>query len=298
MMYFLLTICLLVFLTATGASGNEINPLPVNKQSQLQVQNDEIDNIEENSFQQNMDSLFESVYSEIDTFAWNTSRVNSGRIDCSYLFDTVKIVLVDSSRNQFYVHPYIGYVTSNFGKRQTWMWHYGVDIKLNKGDTVRAAFDGIVRAVINDRYGYGRAVVIRHCWGLETIYGHLSKTNVNPYQKLRAGDVIGLGGNTGRSSGSHLHFEMRYYGEPFDPNIIIDFENFSLKMDTLRLFKDDFKYLTQLRTALYHNVRSGDNLGMIARKYGTSVSKLCYLNNITPKTILKIGRKILVRADN
>ena len=89
-------------------------------------------------------------------------------------------------------------------------------------------------------------------------YGHLSKYVVKTNHKIKAGDVVGLGG-TGRSSGNHLHFEMRYYGEPFNPNHIIDFENFQLKSNTLALFKDDFPYLTEMRKAVWYKVCSGDN---------------------------------------
>lgn len=244
--------------------------------------------------QGSVNALYDSNYSEIDTFAWSKNRINSGKIDCSYLFDTVRIVLRDTCRNRHYIHPFKGHITSDFGRRDRWLWHYGIDIKLNTGDTVRAAFDGIVRAVLYDRYGYGRVVAIRHFWGVETIYGHLSKSIVVPDRKIKAGDVIGLGGRTGRASGSHLHFETRYYGEPFDPNIIIDFENFRLKSDTLKLYKDDFAYLKQLRKTVTHKIKKGDNLSIIAKRYRTTIKKLCNLNGITPKTILRIGRNLVV----
>jgi len=255
-------------------------------------------NFNKSSSQKSTIVLNDSIYSEIDTFAWSKSRINSGKIDCSYLFDTVRIVLRDTSRNKYFVHPFKGYITSDFGKRDSWLWHYGVDIKLNIGDTVRAAFDGIVRAVLYDRDGYGRVVAVRHCWGVETIYGHLSKAIAVPNKKIKAGDVIGLGGRTGRASGSHLHFETRYYGEPFDPNIIIDFENFRLKSDTLKLYKDDFAYLDQVRKTVTHKIKKGDNLSSIAKRYRTTISRLCNLNGITPQTVLMIGKDLVVRADN
>lgn len=240
--------------------------------------------------------LSDNFYTEIDTFAWSRIKINSGRIDCSYLFDTVKVVLRDTSRNKHYFHPFKGHITSDFGRRNYWLWHYGIDIKLNTGDTVRAAFDGIVRAVLYDRHGYGKVVAIRHCWGVETIYGHLSKVIVTPDHKIKAGDAIGLGGRTGRASGSHLHFETRYYGEPFDPNIIIDFENFQLKSDTLKLYKDDFAYLEQARKTVTHKVKEGDNLSSIAKRYCTTINRLCSLNGITPQTVLKIGRNLVVSS--
>ena len=115
-------------------------------------------------------------------------------------------------------------VTSNFGPR----WgrqHKGLDIKVYIGDTIRAAFSGKVRIVRYEAAGYGKYIVIRHPNGLETIYGHLSKQLVDENQEVRAGDVIGLGGNTGRSTGSHLHFETRLCGVALNPALMFDFRN-------------------------------------------------------------------------
>ena len=115
-------------------------------------------------------------------------------------------------------------VTSNFGAR----WgrvHKGLDIKVYIGDTIRAAFSGKVRMVAYEARGYGNYIVIRHGNGLETIYGHLSKHLVTENQEVRAGDVIGLGGNTGRSTGSHLHFETRLCGVALNPALLFDFKN-------------------------------------------------------------------------
>jgi hypothetical protein len=150
----------------------------------------------------------------------------------------------------------------------------------------------IVRITQYDRRGYGHVAVVRHASGLETIYGHLSKKLVAQNQPVKAGDAIGLGGNTGRSTGSHLHFEVRYRGEPFDPNYIVDFGACALRQDTLVLTKENFEYLVELRKAKWHTVRSGNTLGHIALRYHTTIHKLCELNHITRKTTLRIGRKI------
>ena len=110
-------------------------------------------------------------------------------------------------------------VTSNFGSR----WgrqHKGLDIKVYIGDTIRAAFAGKVRVVRYEAGGYGKYVVIRHYNGLETIYGHMSKWLVDENQTVKAGDPIGLGGNTGRSTGSHLHFETRLCGMALNPALM------------------------------------------------------------------------------
>jgi murein DD-endopeptidase MepM/ murein hydrolase activator NlpD len=249
---------------------------------------------QENEFQQDLNALFRSDLDTYDTtFAWSTSKINSGRFEPKDWNDTAKIPLIDCALSKFYVHPFENYITSDFGQRGA-MWHYGVDIKLQKGDTVRAAFDGVVRVREYDRRGYGLVVVIRHTNGLETIYAHLSKTQLVPHAKVKSGDVIGLGGNTGRSTGSHLHFEMRFFGQAFDPNYIIDFQNSTLKSDTLVLAKSNFDYLIELSKTKWHTIRKGETLGHIALKYRTSVRKLCAMNKITGKSILRPGRKIIV----
>lgn len=125
-----------------------------------------------------------------------------------------------------YTSPCPGYVTSNYGYRSRFRRnHYGIDLKLQVGDTVRAAFSGKVRLTKYERRGYGYYVVMRHPNGMETVYGHLSRFLVKPDQVVKAGDPIALGGNTGRSTGAHLHFETRYLGIPINPAAIIDFEN-------------------------------------------------------------------------
>lgn len=243
---------------------------------------------QEDEFQQYLDTVFMGV----DTLFWDSKMINSGRFDSKSMTDTIRIPLTDTSLNGLrYCHPFKNYVSSNFGPRR-FIFHYGVDIKLYRGDPVCAAFDGVVRLTKYDRRGFGKVVVIRHPFGLETIYGHLSKVLVTPMQKVRAGDIIGLGGNSGRSTGSHLHFEIRYRGEPFDPNCFIDFNEYRLKVDTLVLTRANFEYLIELRKAKYCTIRKGDTLYKIARRYNTTVSRLCKLNHISRKTILRQGRKL------
>lgn len=125
-----------------------------------------------------------------------------------------------------YCTPCPGYKTSDYGYRARFRRnHYGVDLKLQVGDTVRAAFSGKIRLTKYERRGYGYYVVMRHPNGMETVYGHLSRFLVKPDQVVKAGDPIALGGNTGRSTGAHLHFETRFMGIPINPNAIIDFDN-------------------------------------------------------------------------
>jgi hypothetical protein len=251
---------------------------------------------QEDLFQSSLDTLFQTFPEDLDTFGWSTVHINSGRFNSSTWTDTARIVLNDSAQNRVYIHPVNGVVTSQFGPRH-WLWHYGVDVRLTKGDSVRAAMDGVVRVIQYDRRGFGHVVVVRHRNGLETIYGHLSKILVAPPQKIAAGDIVGLGGSTGHSTGPHLHFEMRYYGEPFDPNHIVDFQACALKQDTLVLTRNNFSYLVEIRKAVWHTVHRGQTLGHIARRYHTSVRAICRMNHITPRTVLRVGRKLLVRRD-
>jgi len=251
---------------------------------------------------QDFSSLFDNVdeygLMGVDTsFAWSNDKINSGRFDYKALGpeDTIRVQLVDSAQGKNYSHPFGYHITSRFGLRR-YLWHYGIDLKLNKGDTLRSALDGIVRVIQYDRRGYGNVVVVRHHNGLETVYGHMQKVTATPNQRVKAGDVVGIGGNTGRSTGAHLHFEIRYFGEPFNPEYIIDFEKQALRSDTLVLTRDNFEYLTEVRKTVYHTIRSGDNLGAIARRYGTTINSLCRLNGITPRTILSVNRKIVVRS--
>ncbi len=217
-------------------------------------------------------------------------------------------------------------VTSNFGAR----WgrqHKGLDIKVYIGDTIRAAFSGKVRIVRYEPRGYGKYVVIRHDNGLETVYGHMSAQLVRENQVVRAGDVIGLGGNTGRSTGSHLHFETRLCGVALNPALMFDFKNQDVVDDYYVFRKSTYDresaQATRLRGAggsvaatpeprthevaavtpaprqkadfgnvRFHKVKKGETLYSIARKRGTSVDKLCKLNRIGKSFRLTPGQVI------
>ncbi|MEG1543701.1 MAG: peptidoglycan DD-metalloendopeptidase family protein [Tannerellaceae bacterium] len=188
-------------------------------------------------------------------------------------------------------------VTSNFGPRRRRM-HKGIDLKVQIGDTIRAAFDGKIRIINFERRGYGNYVVIRHPNGLETIYGHLSKFLVDVNEIVRAGTPIALGGNTGRSTGSHLHFETRFLGEAINPANIIDFVNGVPHQDmyvfhNMRINgRNSNVYTSSNGQMAYHRVKSGDTLGAIARRYGTSVRQLCRLNGLKPTSTLRLGQSL------
>lgn len=195
--------------------------------------------------EENSSSLFTdepiTPYSEIPCDhiykTWDNTNIHPYQFQRSRMRDTVELVMGFHSCD-FHM-PREGNITSNFGKRDGG-YHYGIDIKLRTGSAVTAAFEGMVR-IAKYSSSYGNVVVIRHNNGIETLYAHLSKRKVKPGDFVQAGEVIGLGGNTGRSSGSHLHFETRYKGEPINPNKIIDFKNNELRNDTIFLTKHNFK---------------------------------------------------------
>jgi len=187
-----------------------------------------------------------------------------------------------------YVPPTEGYVTSPFGPRRR-RFHCGIDLKVQVGDTIRAAFDGKVRVQEYQRRGYGYYLVIRHNNGLETIYGHLSNFLVESDQTVKAGQPIALGGNTGRSTGSHLHFETRFLGMAINPALIIDFNNYEPINDVFVFNKTKTLNRYQNGKFAYHRVKQGDTLGRIARKHGITINTLCRLNKIKPTTTLRVG---------
>ena len=193
------------------------------------------------------------------------------------------------------------YVTSKYGPRRRRM-HRGIDLKVQKGDTIRAAFSGKIRIRNFERRGYGYYLVVRHPNGLETVYGHLSKFLVERDEIVKAGQPIGLGGNTGRSTGSHLHFETRFLGQAINPAEIIDFENSVPRQDifVFRNVKINGRksniYTSSTNQMVYHRVKSGDTLGKIARMYGMTVNELCRLNGLKSTSTLRIGQSIRCSA--
>lgn len=232
------------------------------------------------------------------------------------------IPLVDSTFG--YAFPIEKETTSGFGGRRR---HKGVDIPLETGEDVVAAFSGKVRYAKWNSGGFGNLVIIRHPNGLETYYAHLSKLNVEPNQIVQAGELIGLGGSTGRSYSPHLHFEVRYNHIPFDPKHIFDLENFCLKNDSIELeslikrskgqtcndhvkidesgHNHDHGAKASKNTSSdapavtgdskYYTVRSGDTLSKIGAKHGRSVDTLCNLNGLSKTSVLQIGQKIRVK---
>lgn len=132
-------------------------------------------------------------------------------------------VAAEALSREFY-RPVKGVVTSPYGYRARFRrMHKGIDLNLSVGDTVRSASGGRVRSVGYDRRGYGHYVVVLHPTGAETVYGHLSASLVAEGDAVDAGSPLGLGGSTGRSTGPHLHFEVRWNGLSLDPSELFDF---------------------------------------------------------------------------
>jgi hypothetical protein len=229
---------------------------------------------------------------------WDTSRINPYCVDLRTKKDTTHLQLIYDPHCD-YSHPVCGEITSEFGMRG-YRYHYGIDINLETGDPVFSAFEGTVRVA---KYSptYGFYVILRHLNGLETLYAHLSEISVRPGDYLQAGDILGLGGNTGRSRGSHLHFEIRFLGQQLDPRQVIAFEEYACKDRELSITAESFNYLkkveeqkAQAAKRRYYKIRKGDTLSKIARKNRTTVKKLCKLNRISAKTRLKPGRRLRV----
>ena len=244
------------------------------------------DEISSNPYKMSLDSL---------PYSWSIWLVDSlGQYHCPFKGD---------------VHP-----RGKFGPRRG-RRHQGIDMPLKTGDPIYATFTGRVRM---SKYlgGFGNLVVIRHENGIETFYGHLSKRNVEAGDWVNAGDVIGLGGSSGRSTGPHLHFETRYNGFAFDPQWLIDFKTGKLRQrlfllkkkyfniysnyeqdfeDEMKNHEEDKAEDAEKAAMKYYTIRSGDTLSKIARNNGTTIKELCRLNGISQNATLRIGKRLRVR---
>lgn len=266
------------------------------------------------------DEMIDQYYSagnDMPSFMWygnsfSQCRVRPKTIPMDSLPDAINIKLVNSDDE--FCFPIKNIITSPYG----WRWnrpHRGVDIRLNTGDPVRCAFNGVVR-IACPMGAYGNLVVVRHFNGLETVYGHLSKINVRPKQTVAAGYVLGYGGSTGRSTGPHLHFEVRFQYECFDPEWILDFQTFKLRTHKLHLdktyfgitkptsskkdsYKADKSYVKETASEpkkpreVYYTIKHGDKLSIVASRYKTTVESIKELNPDIVK--FKPGMKIRVR---
>lgn len=323
---FFLSALVVTFMVTTSHTYGQVRVNSPEQQDDSTYLEEDIDGSEEINDEIEPDSTFDDYLKSIGygfdstlipahnlyNNTWNTKKIHVYEQDLSKIKDTTMVVLQDTGDCYFHP-PCFGHITSKFGyrrmRRRRGRMHYGTDVKLYKGDPVYSAFDGIVRIAQYSR-SYGYVVVVRHYNGLETIYAHFSKLLTKPGVIINAGDPIGLGGNTGRSYGSHLHFEVRFKGLPFDATSIINFETGKLINDTIYI---DQKFLSHLKRTKYaggsrykgrkgsskggkyHRVRRGDTLGGIAVRYGTSITRLCRLNGLRRNSIIRIGQRIRIR---
>lgn len=250
---------------------------------------------------------------------WDNNNIRYSATEFVKSTDTLEINLVGNADTPFF-YPVKGKMISKYGHRSGRL-HTGTDIKLNSGDTVRCAFDGVVR--LAKRFsGYGNMVLVRHNNGLETVYAHLKAIKVKVNEPIKAGDLIGLGGRTGRATTDHLHFETRIFGEHFDSKKYLDFDLQMLTCEKLyyknkKVYreiegikekpiappsdllakKDNDISDAAIASLSEHVIRKGDNLWSIAKRYNTSVKNICSLNGITTEHILKIGQKLQVKEE-
>lgn len=267
---------------------------------------DQIQFVEKNTF---IDLIDDDLEPELDIYTegWNSKAVNpfkESEVPDRYTIDVTN-----------YYMPVPGFVTSNYGYRKRFgRMHKGIDLKIQSNDTIYAAFDGKVRLTAYERKGYGNYIILRHPNGLETVYGHLNKALVKPDQVVRAGDPIGLGGSTGRSTGPHLHFETRFMGYAINPSAIFDFENHTTHTDTYTFDKKTFTkprnfapdkslaksekenpYKAASTETDSYTVKKGDTLSSIARSYGMSATTLRKINNMEPTEVIKVGQKLKLK---
>lgn len=250
---------------------------------------------------------------------WDTHVVDPYGIDPKDFEDVIPIKLYDLNEGRYWNSPLDrSPITSHFGFRRG-RWHRGTDIDLVTGDPVYTTFDGIVR-VAGGHSGWGNTVLVRHYNGLETLYGHLSKILVEPNTLVKAGDKIGLGGNTGRSSGSHLHLEVRYEGNAFDSENIFKYsaapEGTEIIAQEFLLDRTLYNYLrggkskviydletdeveeeqpSQVTRIVWVRVKRGDTLTAIANRNRTTVKEICQLNRIRSNQALQIGMSLRIQ---
>lgn len=300
----------LSLMTIFGAQAQKTNKNPhsnahkdlIAKQTNVK---DQIKLIDDDTF---IDFGFENIEPEPDIYTegWNSRSVNPYNAA-----EVPQTAVIDVTG---YAMPHYGKMTSAYGWRKRFgRMHKGVDINIKMNDTIYAAFDGKVRLTNYEARGYGNYVILRHPNDLETVYGHLNKFLVKKDQYVKAGDPIGLGGSTGRSTGPHLHFETRYMGYAINPSAIFDFANHTTHTDTYTFDKNTYQnarnyapekttesipkntYKQASKERKTYKVKKGETLSKIAKKNGISVTTLCKLNGLKKTSTLKVGQTLRVK---
>ena len=214
--------------------------------------------------------------------------------------DSIEVLLLKQNKEDYH-HPigaktlrrYFGWVTSPFGWRDG-KSHNGVDLELHHWDSIYCMFPGKVR-MARTYSDFGKVVVVRHNNGLETLYAHMSKTAVKEGQEVKAGALLGHGGQTGNATGTHLHLEIRFKGLPINPAHIVSFQNKKVHADTLVLKKMKRTYIAFPIGTEFHTVKRGEYPSKVAKRYGITTEKLCVMNEITRKTKLVAGQKLRIK---
>jgi murein DD-endopeptidase MepM/ murein hydrolase activator NlpD len=234
-----------------------------------------------------------------DEILWegfDTMAIHLPKLDPSTIQEPIMLDLPHFS----WPTPVTARPSSHYGPRRR-RFHYGLDLALPTGEPIYAAFDGVVRISKRNK-SYGHLVIIHHANGLETYYAHMSKRNVSAGDHVKSGDIIGLCGNTGRSYGSHLHFEIRYMGQAMNPENVVDCSTHDLISRTLTINSDSFRKVAKggkggggrVASNGWYRVRQGDTLEKIARRNGTTVKRLCQLNGISQNKTLHPGDRLKV----
>ena len=239
---------------------------------------------------------------EILYMGYDTAMIHLPKFDVSSLTEPIYIELRNDAmgRKFSWPTPWTARPTSHFGPRRR-RFHYGLDLAQPTGEPIYAAFDGVVRISKRNK-SYGHLVIIHHANGLETYYAHMSQRLVSVGDQVKSGDIIGLCGNTGRSFGSHLHFEVRYMGNAINPEDVLDCATHDLISDRLELTANSFRKVAKggkgggssAASSGWYRVRQGDTLEKIARRNGTTVRRLCQLNGIKETKILHPGDRLRV----
>lgn len=304
---------LLLSLVLVRAQGFDIS-----EQSQYAAMRDSV-NLSENEIVEVEDANFISETYQIPGYAlydkyWDTENICSRKLTIPFEGNPLRIILVQSNNNPF-LFPCMGELKTAYGEMKG-IFHPGVDLTLKSGAPVKTCFDGVVRMA--KIYGdYGRVVVVRHYNGLETVYAHLSRIMVKPGQILRAGDVLGVSGKSGKSGEEILHFETRFMNESFNPDLFIDFDEMDLKDNTLILNEGDLEKkvvekqekpktipmtgnkqpVDEVDSAVqYHIVKAGETMYRISVQYKVPLNRLLQMNNMTENNAtISVGQKIRVR---
>ncbi|MCX7728749.1 MAG: peptidoglycan DD-metalloendopeptidase family protein [Bacteroidia bacterium] len=295
----LIYIFLFLFITNTAfsQSADEEVFLPVDT-TKKSILKDNVQNLSSSSYLEEEteedNNVISELYGDFDNHVVHQYKYKD-------VFQTHDSLVINLDKQNFSI-PFEGKINSHYGWRR-YRPHYGTDIDLNKGDSVKCVFDGVVRYANKRVKGYGQVIIVRHFNGLETVYGHLSKILVNPNDTVKAGSCIGLGGSSGRSTGPHLHFEIRCLGLPINSEDIINYENKCLKSTQFVLTKKDAEETYNLRSKKYHHiahyksiyvVKKGDTLSKISRKTGVPLSVLMKKNKLKKSSVLKPGKKLFL----